>query len=72
MKKKLKLYANLVARVAREKGNERSSKCGYDLFMGLVEGNINKRFDAWKNYLLEDDSHNSEERNGIWVPAITL
>lgn len=65
-------YTKLIARVAREKGDERSSKCGYDLMMGLVKGDSEDRYDAWIRYLGEKDDHTDEERDGIWVPAIPL
>lgn len=65
-------YAELIKRVAREKGDERSSKCGYDLFMGIVKGDSKKRYDAWIDYLKEVDSHTDEERDGVWVPAMSL
>lgn len=73
MKRKDRYYtscAELIKRVTKEKGDERASKCGYDLFMGLVKDNINDRHDAWIRFLGETDDHTDEERDGIWVPAI--
>jgi len=65
-------YARLIVSVAREKGDERASKLGYDLFMGMVKGDSEKRYDAWIGYLKEIDDHIDEERDGVWVPAIPL
>ena len=64
-------YADLIKRISQKVNDERASKCGYDLFMGLVAGNIKDRAEAWENYL--DDPNGpcvSEERDGCWVPAI--
>lgn len=73
-RKKFKLYADLIQRVATQKNNERASKCGYDIFMGLAgEGKkVKDRVNAWERFLKEKTMHNEEERNGVWVPAIPL
>lgn len=66
-------YADMVRRVAQEIGDERASKCGYDLLMGLVEGNARGRLKSWEIYLKEherNDGHTETERNGVWVPAL--
>ena len=73
-RKKFKLYANLIKRVAVEKNDERASKCGYDILMGLAgEGKkVKDRVNAWERFLKEKTIHTEEERNGVWVPAISL
>lgn len=71
----MKQYAEIVRRVAQEVGDERASKCGYDLLMGLSEGNAKDRAKAWERYLEEHktgDGHTDTERDGVWVPAISL
>ena len=74
-RKKFKLYANLIKKVAVEKNDERASKCGYDILMGLAGedgGKVKDRVKAWERFLTEKTMHNEEERNGVWVPAIPL
>ncbi len=65
-------YANLIKRLALEKGDERASKCGYDLFMGMNDGTAEQRFQAWEDYLAATNGHADTERDGVWVPAICL
>lgn len=69
---KMRKYATLVREVATQKGDERASKCGYDLFCGLATGNAEKRYDAWIRFLKEKDDHTDSNRDGVWVPAIPL
>ena len=66
--------ANLVRSIALEFGDERASKCGYDLLMGMSNGTYKKRKKAWEDYLKEgkDGCHTETERDGVWVPAIAL
>ena len=68
---KAKEYANLIKEVAIAKGDERASKCGYDLMCGIDEGNVDERIKAWKKALHGEDN-TQQERNGVWVPAIPL
>ena len=75
-KKKLLKYAAVIRQVAHEHGDERSSKCGYDLMMGLVNGNAEDRFRAWKGWLENGGAgartSTTEQRDGCWVPAVPL
>lgn len=71
----MKNYADLIKKVAQEVNDERASKCGYDLMMGLQKGNHKDRAKAWERYLVEvknNEGHCDEERDGVWVPAIPL
>lgn len=71
----MKKYAYLIRKVAQEVNDERASKCGYDLMMGLEKGNHKNRAEAWERYINElkdNDSHTDEERDGCWVPAIPV
>ncbi len=77
--KNMKKYAEcaeIVKRVAMIAGDERSSKCGYDLFMGLEKGDIDKRLKVWMIYIEDKKAGKTdfidEERDGVWVPAIPL
>ena len=65
-------YAQFIKRVAQEKGDERASKCGYDLMMGFARGDVAKRVGAWERYLKETEAqgHVDSERDGVWAPAI--
>ena len=74
MRTKYRVYATLIKNIAQKYGDERASKCGYDLMLGLEYGNIDDREVAWERYLAEekDSSHTDEERNGVWVPSIPL
>lgn len=66
-------YADLVRTIAQAINDERASKCGYDLLMGLESGNVEDRFTAWERYLDEhknNQPHTDAERDGVWVPAI--
>jgi len=68
-------YADLIRRVAQTISDERASKCGYDLFMGLYAGDVDDRFKVWENYLkehVENSGHTETLRDGVWVPAIPL
>ena len=67
-------YANLIKDTAFKYGDERASKCGYDLMIGLHKGNDAQRAEAWARYFNEDKdgSHTDEEREGCWCPAIPL
>lgn len=68
-------YADLIRRVAQTIGDERASKCGYDLFMGLHIGDVEDRFRVWEDYLVEHvkgNGHTETLRDGVWVPAIPL
>lgn len=74
-------YANLIKEVSIRLGDEKGSKCGYDLFMGLIcedpKKSINKRYKAWKDLLIEIEKdpncgRREEERDGVWVPSIPL
>lgn len=68
-------YAELIKNVALELGDERASKCGYDLMMGLSLGTDEKRAKAWRDYIVErknENESNEELRDGVWVPAIPL
>jgi hypothetical protein len=74
--KKYAKCAELVKQVAMIAGNERSSKCGYDLFMGLEKGDIDKRLKVWTIYIEDKKAGKTDfidvERDGVWVPAIPL
>lgn len=68
-------YAVLIQKVSQEISDERGSKCGYDLMMGLVAGNHGDRAKAWEDYLEQHKTkqgHTDTERDGVWVPAIPL
>ena len=70
---RLMAYADLIKRVAQEVSDERSSKCGHDLMMGLFKGDAVNRYYAWIRYLeevKEKESHTDTQRDGAWVPAI--
>jgi hypothetical protein len=72
-KKVIKGYAELIYKISHLVGDERSAKCGYDLFMGLADGTHKKRAKAWNRYIdecLNDSDHVDTERDGVWVPAI--
>jgi hypothetical protein len=63
----------LTRKIAEEVNDERSSKCGYDLFMGIKTGNVEQRIKAWNRYLVEcknGEAHVSGWRDDIWVPAL--
>lgn len=74
--KKFAEYAELVKKIAMTVSDERSSKCGYDLLMGLQKGDVDKRLKAWEEFLADKQAGKSdfvdEERDGVWVPAIPL
>ena len=61
---KMRKCAALVREIATQKGDERASKCGYDLFCGMAAGDVEKRYDAWIRFLEEKDGHTDEERDG--------
>jgi hypothetical protein len=63
------IYADVVRRVAFCLGDERASKCGYDLLMGLVDGDAMKRAQAWERAMADKKYTVTQERNGVWVPA---
>ena len=63
--------ANLMANIATQRSEERAAKCGYDIMHGLLEGNYQERYDVWVDWFKGDDE-TTEERNGVWVPAIPL
>ena len=68
-------FANLVKTVAQNAGDERGAKCGYDLLMGLEQGDVEDRARAWIGWLRDKnrgDATTETERNGVWVPAIPL
>jgi hypothetical protein len=67
LKPQMLKYANLIKRISQERTAERAEKCGYDLFMGLSQGDAEKRYEAWIDYLNTDT-----QRDGVWVPAIPL
>lgn len=72
---KYKSYAALIKEVATTVSEERASKCGYDLMMGLSLGTDEKRAKAWRDYIVERKNEkelNEELRDGVWVPAIPL
>lgn len=73
--KDLKKYADLVAFVSTYVGDERGSKCGYDLLRGLEKGDAPDRYEAWIGYINEvkkKEGHTDTERDGVWVPAIPV
>ena len=61
--KDYKKCAELVRDIALEFGDERASKCGYDLLNGMANGSFKKRFNAWVDYLKEgkNGSHTDEQ-----------
>jgi hypothetical protein len=74
-----KAYLEVALRVsesiAKDIGNERSSKFGYDMLNGIKEGNPIARLNAWIEWYnnqmsSSDNGDTEEERNGIWAPAI--
>ena len=69
-------YAFLVRRVARKVNDERASKCGYDIMMGLSKGDVEDRVEAWEDFLKDYPNgigcSTQAERDGAWVPAIPL
>lgn len=68
----MKKYANLVRYICQNISDERGSKCGYDLLMGIEENNAEDRYGAWVLSLKEKDSKVDTLRNGVWVPAIPI
>ena len=75
-KKQIQKYADLIRKVCLEVNDERGSKCGYDLMMGMTKYDANLRAKAWEEFLKEHaggDNVDSvdEERDGVWVPAIS-
>lgn len=72
---KARKYAELVAFIAAYTGEERASKCGYDLLRGIEKGNAEDRYQAWICYIKEiknKEGHTDTERDGVWVPAIPV
>ena len=68
-------YAMLIREVAQKQDDERASKCGYDLLIGLASGDVDDRVRAWRAWLDAPDSpagHVQEQRDGVWVPAIPM
>ena len=66
-------HAALIAAVAKEKGEERAAKCGYDLMQGLVKGDDQERAEAWSHCLKQPTGCGIDaERDGVWVPAIPV
>ena len=79
MENKFKKYADLIRRISEEKeDDERASKCGYDIMMGLTSDietyNDEARAKAWEDWLEQDPDEpcDDEERDGVWVPAIPM
>ena len=71
-KQEVQEFAALVRQISEEKGDERASKCGYDLLMGLAKGDATYRFRAWKEWLVSNFAdETTTERDGAWVPAIS-
>ena len=67
-------YADLVKAVALKCGEERGSKCGYDLLKGLAQGDVELRAQAWRDFLQDYPNgvgaSAETERDGVWVPVI--
>lgn len=67
-------YSDLVKRVALKAGDERASKCGFDLLNSIDDRKmLDKKLSAWERYLLEFETGVGQidtERDGVWVPAI--
>lgn len=64
-----------IQQIALQCGDERAAKAGYDLFGGLITRNALARLKAWQAYLVADKEGGAlaeEERDGVWVPAISL
>lgn len=69
------MMADLIQRVEKQAGNERASKCGYDLMHAINDGTTGDIRKVWERFLAEKsrgEGHTDTERHGVWVPAIPL
>ncbi len=75
-KESMKKASSLAMSIAQHVSDERSSKFGYDMMCGLVQGDFVDRLNAWidwyNNHMQGDTSSIDSERDGVWVPAIAL
>lgn len=77
MKKELlEKSANLIGHISLYINDERASKMGYDMIMGLISDNAEDRLEAWENYVKQIETGNNNfcdtQRDGCWVPAIPI
>lgn len=75
MKSEYVLMAVLIKRVALQAGDERASKCGYDLMHAINDGTSGDIRKAWERFLEEEirgEVHIDTERHGAWVPSVAL
>jgi hypothetical protein len=73
-KETIKIASTLAKDIALQVSDERSSKFGYDMMCGLVQGDFIDRLNAWidwyNGHLQGNTSAVDANRDGVWVPAI--
>jgi hypothetical protein len=71
----LEKAAALIKDIQTNLNSARSSSMGYDIIHGMIEGNVDIRLKAWEEWYQSVKNNKGvveEERNGIFVPAISL
>jgi hypothetical protein len=75
-KKEINIACNLIQSISQNISDERAAKFGYDILRGLQRGNVKERLKSWEDYYIQykngEKSFSEEQRDGIWVPAISL